>query len=192
MPPFSRSTRRLTLESVLIVLSILLAFALNGWWEGRQQARLATRALASFEAEIGQNRARLQEVMPYHARLREQFSALGASGSVRSFEDLRRVEGFTGFRPAFLTTTAWRSSLASGALTHLDYEILTALSELYTLQEGFSARSDPTHLIGVGAFSEANIESTVISAAAYLGDVTYGAQELLQMYDAVLERLQSR
>jgi hypothetical protein len=161
-----------------------------GWWEARQENRLGERALVGFEQEIRQNWQSLRDVMPYHVHLRDQFVALSGTGEIRSFDDLRRVEGFRGVRPAFLTTTAWRTSLATGALTHIDYDLVAALSSLYTLQERFTETSRPDFLSSPGAWTEANVASTVQSVVLYFGDVTAQARELAEVYQVVLELLE--
>jgi hypothetical protein len=185
-----RPASRLLLESVLIVVSILLAFALNGWWEARQDRNLALHALASFEKEIGQNRANLLDVMPYHVQLHELIA--GLAGTIRTFEDVRGLEGFDGFQPAFLTTTAWSTAIATGALNHLDYDLVSELSSVYTFQERFVQLSDARHLLAPTAMADANIAATVFSAEIYLIDVIAGARDLVARYDRILETLGER
>lgn len=180
---------RVLVESALIVFSILLALAADGWWESRKERLLAEQALDSFIQEIRANRESLQRIMPYHAGLYSQFQALSSAGPVLTFGDLRRIEGFQGFRPAFLTDTAWRTALATGALVHMDYEIVARLSALYTLQQRFVETSRPDFIQGAGAWTDANIGSTVLSALLYLGDVTAGEQGLLESYELVLNAL---
>jgi type II secretory pathway pseudopilin PulG len=192
MPLSRRWLPRLVVESGLIVFSILLAFALNGWWQSRQRTRLAEQALANFRREIQLNRSRLQEVMPYHASLRDQFQVMLAGGNVRTFANLSEVEGFQGFRPAFLTNTAWQAALVTGALTYLDYDTVGRLSELYTLQDRFVTRSEPDFARQSGSFSEDNIGSTLVAVVMYLGDVTIGERELLEAFDVVLQFLENR
>lgn len=180
---------RVLLESALVVFSILLALAADGWWESRKERLLAEQALDSFIQEIRANRENLRRVMPYHAELYSQFQALNNGGAVRTFNDLRQVEGFQGFRPAFLTDTAWRTALATGALNHMEYETVSRLSALYTAQQRFVETSWPDFITGAGAWTDANIGSTVLSVVIYLSDVTAGEQELLVFYDTVLKTL---
>jgi hypothetical protein len=184
-----RRVSRLLLESALLVASILLAFALNRWWEARQDRILADRALATFAQEITGNRDNLARVMPYHEGLHDLFAGLSAAGTIRTFEDVRELEGFDGFQPAFLTTTAWHSALATGAVVHMDYDIVRELSALYTFQARYTEYSDFRHLLAPGALAEANIAAALFSAEIYLIDVISGAQDLIAMYDRVLERL---
>jgi hypothetical protein len=184
-----RRLTRLLLDSVLIVASILLAFALNGWWEARQDRLLADRATATFAQEIAQNRQNLAGVMPYHMGLHDLFAGLSAAGTVRTFEDVRELEGFDGFQPAFLTTTAWHSAIATGALVHLDYDLVRELSALYTFQDRYTEYSDFRHLLAPGALTDANISAALFSAEIHLIDVISGARDLVAMYDRVLEQL---
>jgi hypothetical protein len=174
---------------MLIVSSILLAFALNRWWEARQDRLLADRALATFAQEIKQNRDNLLRVMPYHRGLHDLFAGLSAAGTIRTFEDVRELEGFDGFQPAFLTTTAWHTAIATGALVHMDYDIVRELSALYTFQDRYTDYSDFRHLVAPGALADANIAAALFSAEIYLIDVISGAQHLVALYDRLLNRV---
>jgi hypothetical protein len=187
-----RRVSRLLLESALVVASILLAFALNRWWEAQQDQRLADRALVTFAQEIAENRDNLARVMPYHEGLHDLFAGLSAAGTVRTFEDVRELEGFDGFQPAFLTTTAWHSAIATGAMVHMDFDIVRELSALYTFQNRYTEYSDFRHLLAPDALADANIAAALFSAEIYLIDVISGARDLIAIYDRALERLGAR
>jgi hypothetical protein len=187
-----RRASRLLLEPALIVASILLAFGLNGWWEARTDRMLAERALASFEQEIRQNRESLLAVLPYHDHLHALFSGLSRTGAVRTFEDVRYLDGFDGWQPAPLTTTAWSTAIATGAMAHLDFDTVRELSALYTLQERFSQNSDGSFLLTPSALTDATIGATVISAEIHMTDLTNGSRALVKAYDGVLEWLADR
>jgi hypothetical protein len=180
---------RLLLESSLIVASILLAFALNRWWEASQDRLLADRALETFAQEIGQNRDNLLRIAPYHEGLHDLFAGLSAAGTIRTFEDVRELEGFDGFQPAFLTTTAWHTAIATGALIRMDYDIVRELSALYTFQDRYTEYSDFRHLLAPGALADANIAAALFSAEIYLIEMISGARDLVAIYEHVLERL---
>jgi hypothetical protein len=184
-----RRTSALLLESALIVASILLAFALNGWWETRQERRLGERALASFEQEIRQNRENLVAVMPYHRHLHALFSELSVSGAVRTFDDIRYLEGFDGWQPPILTSTAWSTAIATGALAVLDFDTVREISAVYTLQDRFVRHSDGSFLTAPGALTDANIGATLISAEIFLTDVTNASLDMVAAYDRLLESL---
>jgi hypothetical protein len=192
MSPRRRRPSTLLLESALIVASILLAFALNGWWEARQERRLAARALASFEQEVRQNRENLLAVMPYHRHLHILFSELSVAGAVTTFDDVRYLEGFEGWQPPVLTSTAWSTAIATGALAHLDYDTVREISALYALQDRFVRHSDGTFLTAPGALTDANIGATVVSAEIHLTDLTNGSVDMIAAYDRLLAVLAGR
>jgi hypothetical protein len=126
-----------------IELRVWRGDAVDSWREGRQNAARAEQALTSFEAEIRRNKAALEAILPYHLQLQEEFARLSATGEIRKFEDLGKVKGFRGFRPAFLEDTAWRTAVATGTFGHLDYKTVQVLSRLYTAQESMLAHSGP-------------------------------------------------
>jgi hypothetical protein len=183
---------KVLVESLLIVLSILLALAVDSWREGRQNARRAEQALTSFEAEIRQNKAELEGIIPYHRRIQKEIGELSAAGEIRRFEDLRKIQGFQGFRPPFLRDTAWRTAVATGTFEHLDYKTAQALSLLYTLQERVVTTSSPTYLFGPTSLADENIPSLMRAVVFYLGDVTGGDKELQKVYEQVLGYLEKR
>lgn len=53
--------RRLAIEGPVIVISILLAFAIDAWWDGRQQERATLEQLRRVAAELESNAARIAE-----------------------------------------------------------------------------------------------------------------------------------
>jgi hypothetical protein len=183
---------RLVVESVLIVLSILLALGVDSWREERHNTRLAEQALASFEAEIRENKAAVEAIIPYHRRLQKEFAALSTAGEIRKFEDLRKVKDFKGLNPTFVRDTAWRTAVATGSLEHLDYETVQALSYLYTLQERVVTASNPVYLFGPTSLADENIPALARGIVFYLGDVTSGDQSLQKAYGEVLSLLEKR
>ena len=53
--------KRLSVEAAAIVGSILLAFAIDAWWEDRNDVELERRLLTVLLAEFEQNRELLRE-----------------------------------------------------------------------------------------------------------------------------------
>jgi hypothetical protein len=71
-----RSVGRLLSEGVLIVLSILLAFALDAWWDGLQELREETDILRRLEVETSANLDQLLEKRTRHEEARDAATAL--------------------------------------------------------------------------------------------------------------------
>jgi hypothetical protein len=118
---------RALFESALIVFSILLALAINGWKENRDNERLARHALANFEREIQENSDRVERSIPYHSHLLEAFT---------KSHTVAEVPGWRGISSPILQDTAWQTALATNALGQIRYDTVSALSRVYTSQKG--------------------------------------------------------
>ena len=125
---------RILVESTLIVLSILVALAVNEYERNREDEELATQALVAFQREIRQNRARLDDVGPYRRGLRSVITRMADSGELASSDEFQATIGLEALRPAFLTSNAWETALTMGALPHIDFDLVNALSLTYSLQ----------------------------------------------------------
>jgi hypothetical protein len=134
-PRFSWPTwlARVLLESFFIMLSILLALAVDNWAETRRHQQLARQSLEIFERELRQNLATVEDIVPYHKGLRSVVAEAIANPAQAA--DMRTI--VAGVQPVRLRNSAWQTALASGALTHIDVEIISGLSQLYSVQDGY-------------------------------------------------------
>jgi hypothetical protein len=176
-------------ESVFVVGSILLALALDNWAENRSYAELADQSLGIFEQEILRNRAGLEEVTPFHTGIRE---LLGRNLDAPGIQvDLRSV--LEGLEAPVLLNTAWETALATGALTHMDVQIVSALSLTYSIQERFAAesRSSRPRLGTVENLPQAMLHEQIHEAHDYMVTLTRGEAELMTVFGEVLELIQA-
>lgn len=131
------SSSRLILESVLIVLSVLLGFALSEWRTRQADRERAAVALENFRREISENLAELERLYPMHVRFVERLAGAMESGADEwetSFDAFAALmpEGAMGSHP--LRQAAWETAVSTGALRLLDYEAATLLSDAYLVQ----------------------------------------------------------
>ena len=170
-------------ESVFMVFSILLALAVDEWAANRDFAQLADQSLTIFEQEITQNRDRVADGLPYHGGIRDLLTQMTITPP--PVVDLRSI--MEGLEAPVLLNTAWETSLATGALTHMDFDMVRALSLTYSIQEGFTtrSRSDRPRVAG-GAASPAQIAAQVEEAHDYVTALTRDETELITVYDQAL------
>ena len=180
---------RVFFESALIVVSILLALALDEWRQDREEQKLVHRSILTFEREIRQNRARVSSLSPYHTGLKEVLSRMENSGAINSVKDFRDI--MEGFEPEVLLDSAWETAVATGALSDMPYEIVSGLSLTYSHQKRFTDMyiSGQSDLLRAGNLTEENLASTVYAALRYMADVTVAETQLVAVYDQVLEQL---
>lgn len=171
-------------ESVFVVGSILLALGVDQWSENRDFAELADQSLGIFEQEIIQNRARVEDVSPYHQGIRDILGQMMATPP--PVIDLRRI--MEGLEPPVLLNTAWETALATGALTHMDFEAVRGLSLTYSIQERFTTRSraDRPRIGGGDDQPAQQINEQVREAYEYMAALTGDEAELLTVFDQAL------
>jgi hypothetical protein len=183
-----KSIPELALESGMIVLSVLLALAASSWADTRREHALVDQARSSFAREIRANRTRIATALPYHQALTEAVLAVDSTGGVASYADWRkRVPIWSGFAPTDVASTAWQSAIATGALAHMRYPEVAAVSTVYTLQGKFDAFN--TSYIPLFDFSDPAMAATVRRMRAYMQTVVAYETALMADYDSALVRL---
>jgi len=172
-------------ESVFVVGSILMALAVDEWAENRGYAELADQTLGIFEREITQNRARLDDAAPYHRGIRDLLQQMLSSPDMGV--DVRDV--VEGLETPPLLRTAWETALATGALTHMEFEVVSALSLTYSIQDAFMQRSRIERpRIGPGeGMGPAQLADQTREAYDYVASLAADEAELLTVFQQALE-----
>jgi len=183
-----KSMSELALESGMIVVSVLLALAASSWAEGRRERTLVAQARTSFVLEMRANRERIAKVLPYHQALTTAVLAVDSTGGVTSYAAWqKRVPIWSGFAPPDVAATAWQSAMATGALAHMRYPEVAAVSTAYTLQGKFDAFN--ASYIPLFDFSDAAMMATVRRMHAYMQTVVVYETALMADYDSALVKL---
>jgi type II secretory pathway pseudopilin PulG len=183
-----KSRAELAAESGMIVLSVLLALAASNWADSRREHALVAQARTSFAQELRANRERVARVLPYHRALTAAVLAVDSTGGVTSYAAWRqRVPIWSGFAPPDVAATAWQSAIATGALAHMRYSDVAAVSTAYTLQgkvDAFNASYIPLF-----DFSDPAMMATVRRMRAYMQTVVVYETALMADYDSALVQL---
>lgn len=171
-------------QSIAVTVSILLALWVDQWKQRRAAHELATASLTNFLTEIQQNEARLDDILPYHKGIRSMLDQLAVSHTIHTQTEFQDAVGIDGLRPPSLLQTAWQTAVATGAITHLDYETVAALSLTYTLQDRFreDSRTGIQSVIQASNFGPGGAESAVHSADNYLREVVTSEEDLHATY----------
>jgi hypothetical protein len=174
---------RVSIESVLIVVSILLALGVDQWRENRENRLIAHQSLQIFEREVRRNLATLDNEIPYHNGLSQVAVAMAAEPE-RIVEVRSLLEGL---KPVVLLNTAWETALATGALRHIDVETVSDLSLTYSMQQRFRDEmltGLPRLIPGAGAEA-----SEMQQAVAYLTNLATAEKELREVYVNALQSI---
>ena len=126
----------LVLEGTVIVASILLAFIIDAWYQGRQETQEIERLFASLLVETKQNVERIERDLQYRLAVLksvDELFALSASGAVIDLEDLDGKLGDLVWNGVLPTRWGALESLVSGGRLQLieNIELREALAAMH-------------------------------------------------------------
>lgn len=111
---------QLIVESVLVVLSVLLALALTAWYDHTQEQAKVRLAMRSLHAELTQTKATMERLIPMHKAIID---------TLRS--DTLTFEAPVSLRMSGVTTEAWATAQQTGTVVLMDYEVVAPISRAY-------------------------------------------------------------
>jgi len=173
---------RVLAESLLIVISILVALALDEWRDQRQDDETVQQALLNFLSEVRQNRSRIEDAAPFNQGLLHVLEKHQQDRSIATVDDF--VNMIESYVPVALQSTAWETALATGSLAKMDYNLVSALSLTYNLQNRYqlTTRSGMSELLSPQNLSAEKQSLAVFNSIRYLQNTTGMEAELSVVY----------
>ena len=173
---------RALVESVLIVLSILLALTLDEWQEDQEIEELIDRSMVNFVNELNQNKSRVDDVSAYHQGVWHVLEGWSGNDETASVVEFRNI--MDAMQPVVLTSSAWQTAVATGALGRMDFELVSALALTYNTQFRFDERYNSMlqNLLSPYSLHEENLEITIYNATRFVADVSSSESELGAYY----------
>ena len=180
MPAKSTATwlPRVMFESALIVISILVALGLDEWRENREDEENVQLALSNFASELLQNQARIEDAAPFNRGLRNVLRNRYQTDDIGSVDEfVNMVESFV---PVVLQSAAWETALATGSLAKMKYDLVSALSLTYSLQNRYqlTSRSGMDELTSPQNLSDDKLSLALYNSVRYLDEITDMEEEL--------------
>jgi hypothetical protein len=170
-------------ESFLIVISIMVALALDEWRGTRQDDEMIRQALLSFASEIGQNQARIEDAAPFNQGLLNVLEQRYAEDDIADVDEfVNMVEIYT---PVVLQSTAWETALATGSLAKMNYDMVSALSLTYSLQSRYQAATSTgmDEVMRPHNLSPDQMNLAIVNSIRYLNSATSMEAELSVVYN---------
>jgi len=173
---------RVLFESFLIVISILVALALDEWREKREDDATVRQALQNFISEIRQNRARVEDAAPFNQGLRNVMEMHYRAADIAEVDEF--VNMIESYSPVVLQSTAWETALATGSLAKMDYELVAALSLTYSLQNRYqlATRTGMDEFMSPQNLTPGQVDVAVYKSVRYLAETTGMEAELGVIY----------
>ncbi len=182
---------RVLFESLLIILSILAALGLDEWRDNRKDAENIEKALTNFLSEIQQNKAAIDDASPFNRGLLDVISKRQEVSAINSATLL--IDMIESYNSVVLRSTAWETALATGSLGKLDYNLVSALSLTYGLQNRYQElnRTGIAELTSPQNLSEDKLNFAVYNSIRYLNEITQMETELSIVYSEAVTVVQS-
>ena len=184
-------TGRVIFESLMIMFSILAALGINDWTIQRDTKRLVDRTVIAFEAEVTQNLRWIEESIPYHNGIKQVVAQYRQNKIPISVEWYQQI--LSDFKPSVLRESAWETAVATGSITEIDFELVSALSLTYSLQNRFQESYDTgfRELLGNAYWAEGRSKELLYRTDRFINDATEAEAEIRAVYLQVLKELQS-
>ena len=119
---------RLAAEGFIVVVSILLAFTIDAWWDANLEDRREDRQLAAMRVEFAASSVAIDEVLAsieQHANGVDELMSLLKSAESDSVQVPGQLLGYAiGWRTSDVSTSTLDTLIASGDLNQLDNENL--------------------------------------------------------------------
>jgi hypothetical protein len=193
VPKPGRTLAHWLLEGVFIVLSVALGFWVTQVREERQNHALATRVLKGIEAEVQSNLSTLEPFAAIQDKWVEAMANLGDTKDRQTGFPVCPTSAnacgvFFATRPdlgkmkssfPLLRRAAWDTTLSTGALRLLDYDLVAALSEIYQMQEMFRTNLDKVGVASTDWFDPTAREAAVRKLYMAMVELQYDERQLL-------------
>jgi hypothetical protein len=186
-PPMPHANRRWLAEGVLVLASVLIGFAVSEFGQYRDERGLADSVLQGVRAEVEVNEAALAVLEPQHRAWLAAMTLADLSPANRS-----AVEILVDSRPADSATigvplkrAAWQMAISSGALRLLDYEVASALSEIYSFQDLMTENHNrivSTTLYSTPAFERSSGDAALRMLRGVMSEIAGNEKALLDIY----------
>jgi hypothetical protein len=123
-------------EVASVVFAVLLALALDAWWDGRERARLADQTLAVVAREIRGNREELRPAAeaPSTARV-----VAALDSAITAYREDREPESLgVNWDVALLSSAGWETAQLTGVIQDMELDRVIDLAQLYEMQRFYS------------------------------------------------------
>jgi hypothetical protein len=177
-------------EAAFVVLGVVLALAANEWRQARVHRAEGENARTAIANELRANRHLLDSARIYHRRV---IGTIFSSPPDTKFDAQTFRGGF--IQPAQVSTTAWEVASETGALSHIPYPEVLAISQVVALERRYDAMALSTGQLIYGELYRVGPNGVAANArnlASILGSFTYREDQVIRQIDSTLALLSRR
>lgn len=131
-------------EIAAVIVAILLALAINEWWEDHEREQRKTELLDKLYIELAENLERLKTAHQHHSKHLDFIRTETRDRENLTDADYERIflamyrQGI--MRPALLTDANWEIAKLTNLISYIELEQLSALIQVFALFEAHDFR----------------------------------------------------
>ncbi len=178
-------------EIVAVIVAILLALAINEWWEDHERTQRKEELTGKLYAELQENLSRLQESHAHHS---SQLQLIQNSINDRpnltteDYDNVHRELYRRGvFKPALLTDTNWEIAKLTDLISYMDMEDLQAFTRIFALQQMHKDQWEQNSQAQVFADTLEDPRKLVEFYANTLNETWWAEKTLLEAFEKLTE-----
>lgn len=188
---------KLSLESLLIIFSVLLALALNEYLASRKEAEKTRQVLLSIREELRENREIIKNWQQIHTETLKNIEFYRSQPT--TYDSLMQGNQFRfnlifkgSLMPNNIRSNAWEIAKTSGMLQNFDLALANTLTDTYDMQH-IGAGSTANQLIRLiydrQTHEQALIPQTLVIFEITMQELVGQEAYLLTLYEKVLKEL---
>ncbi len=190
------SWRKVFLEALMIVLSVLLALYINEWKRNSNELKNTNIMLENINVEIENNKNFLEQLLPYHASVLQKMQAAALKDSLsitflaNGYFDFSSVAP-NGIKQGEFQNIAWSIAKEERISNRISFDDSQLLFAAYEQQARVLKTID--RIINILGSREIHrdelLEESVIILALEWNEMIAQEQELLSRYEKALQKL---
>lgn len=176
-------------QVISVVFAVLVALAVDEWWENRENEELGRQAMRAVAAEL---RGNLEELTNEREQLTTQLDQLDANiTDLRADREL--VEVNVNYPVALLSSAAWQTAQVTRAVHFVDLDRTVRIARVYDLQNFFLRAQEglSERIAGFGNVDESNLLPALRDTRHRYALVAGYRTGLIQAYQCLLAELEN-
>lgn len=131
---------KLVREIIPVIIGILVALVINNWNEERKDKNYLDKIFFSIEKELEESKVGIEEIIPKQKALIDSLEVHYDNDAVSLIDIILSANGL---QAPEIKTNAWKA-IASSKIELMEYEKISALSDIEERKENLSSRIEKT------------------------------------------------
>lgn len=188
--PFLEMAVSATREILAVIVAILLALAINEWWEDHERSVRKTELIEKLYSEIHENLVLLQDSHQHHTEQLQVIHDRIVEKQKPTEEDYIAVyrelyrKGI--FKPALLTNTNWEIAKLTNLISYMDMEDLRSFTRVFALQDMHQSQWDQNAQAQIFADAQENPSKLIEFYFSALNETWWAEKQLLEALQAII------